>query len=172
MQVLAMPPEHHESHGSGYNQHAWISSMAATYGHAGQSGQALSPMHEYPRFDYHTPQSGSLPAEPAYRIARPAPYTGSASQMPTPLIVPQNVMWPSIIAAGGHQSYQPMILPAAPVSTPLSAPIGTDHTPTSAKATSRRKLTDDERRQMCLEAEQNPNMKQTQIGGACVCCVT
>jgi len=39
-------------------------------------------------------------------------------------------------------------------------------TPTSAKSTtSRRKLTNEERRQMCVEAQQNPGIKQTQIGG-------
>lgn len=94
--------------------------------------------------------------------------------MPPPLIMPQNGLWPSMIAAGGHQpSYQPPLLPAAPVTTPLSAGTGSDLTPTSAKTTtSRRKLTDEERRQMCLEAEQNPSMKQTQIGGAYLMCVT
>jgi hypothetical protein len=94
--------------------------------------------------------------------------------MPPPLIMPQSGLWPSMIAAGAHQTtYQTPILPAAPVNTPLSAATSSDLTPTSAKSTiSRRKLTDEERRQMCLEAEQNPNMKQTQIGGSSVSCVT
>ena len=109
-----------------------------------------------------------MPIEPSYRMARPPPYAASVPQMPPPLIMPQNGIWPSMIATQTHQgNYQPPILPAAPVTTPLSA--GSDLTPTSAKTpTSRRKLTDEERRQMCLEAEQNPTMKQTQIGGVFV----
>lgn len=77
--------------------------------------------------------------------------------------MPQQHMWPSMLA---NSHYQQPILPAVSVQTPLSATsMGSDMTPTSAKtSTSRRKLTDDERRLMCLEAENNPTMKQTQIG--------
>lgn len=71
-----------------------------------------------------------------------------------------------MLASQPQQNYQTPILPAGPMQTPLSASTTSDMTPTSAKTTtSRRKLTDDERRQMCIEAEQNPTMKQTQIGG-------
>ncbi|KPI36742.1 uncharacterized protein AB675_11792 [Cyphellophora attinorum] len=132
----------------------------------------MSPMHDYSQFDYHQPPA-SLPGslEPACRIARPPPYAAGVPQMPPPLITSHNVLWPSMIASGAHPSgghpgsYQPPVLAAAPIHTPLSAGTISDVTPTSAKSnTSRRKLTDEERRQMCLEAEQNPSMKQTQIG--------
>jgi hypothetical protein len=165
MQVLTMPPDHPESHGSGYGPNSWIN--MGGYSQAGPPPSSISPpMHDYQGFDYH---SAPIPVEPSYSMPRPPPYAAGVPQMPPPLIMPsQNGIWPSMIASGAHQqhSYQPPILPAVPIQTPISAGTGSDVTPTSAKtSTSRRKLTDEERRQMCLEAEQNPTMKQTQIGG-------
>ena len=121
----------------------------------------VSPMHEYQGFDYHQPP---MLIEPSYRMAPPPPYAaGVFPQMSPPLLMPQNGIWPSMIAARSHQ--QP-ILPAASIQTRVLAGTGSDMASSSANTmTSRRKLTDDERRQMCLEAEQNPTMKQTQIGG-------
>lgn len=158
MQVLTMASGHHESHGSGYGQDSWIG-----LGHYSQPGPpiSVSPMHEYPNFDY---GNSPIPMEPAYAMPRPPPYVSVHHPLPPPLVMPHNGVWPSMLAS--QNSYQPPILPANPIHTPISA--GTTHsdtTPTSAKSASRRKLTDEERRQMCLEAEQNPTMKQTQIGG-------
>lgn len=165
MQVLTMSPDHHESHGSGYGPNSWMN-MSGGYSQAGPS-PSMSPMPDYNSFDYnHAP----MPVEPSYSMPRPPPYATATPQMPPPLIMPHNAIWPSMIATQNHHhgSYQPPILPALPVQTPISAGTGSDVTPTSAKTSaSRRKLTDDERRQMCLEAEQNPTMKQTQIGGVC-----
>ena len=167
MQVLTMPPDHADSHGSGYGSNSWMN-MPGGYSQAGPS-PSMSPMHEYQGFDYH---QAPMPIEP-YSMPRPPPYAAGVPQMPPPLIMPQNGIWPSMIASQSHQqpNFPPPILPAAPIQTPVSAGTGSDVTPTSAKtASSRRKLTDDERRQMCLEAEQNPTMKQTQIGGKFSCC--
>ena len=175
MQVLNMPPDHHESQGSGCGQNAWINHnhnpMVGLYSPPGPSATTMSPMQDYSQFDFQTtlPTPGSM--QPAYRMARPPPY--AIGQMPPPIITSQNVLWPSMIASGVHPGYQQPVLAAAPVTTPLSAGTSSDLTPTSAKTNnSRRKLTDEERRQMCLEAEQNPNMKQTQIGGRFSCCAT
>lgn len=145
--------------------------MGGHYSPAHPASTTISPMHEYSQFDF-GPTQAPMPVEPAHRMALPPPYAGVLPSMPPPLIMPQSGLWPSMIASSGHQpSYQTPILAAAPVSTPLSAGTNSDITPTSAKAP-RRKLTDDDRRQMCLEAEQNPSMKQTQIGGASVSCAT
>jgi hypothetical protein len=163
MQVLTMPPDHPESHGSGYGHNSWMN-MSGGYSQAGPS-PTMSPMPDYQAFDYHP---APMPIEPAYSMPRPPPYAAGVPQMPPPLIMPQNGIWPSMIAAQSHQqpNYPPTILPAASIQTPLSAGTESDMTPSSAKTTtSRRKLTDEERRQMCMEAEQNPTMKQTQIGG-------
>lgn len=157
-----MPPGHHESQGSGYGQDSWMNMNG--YSQPPPPQQNISPMNEYQGFDYgHTT---SLPMEPAYNIPRPPPYAATAHHpLPPPLIMPQNSVWPSMLTNPSNQ-YQTPILPAGPIVTPVSAVTShSDMTPTSAKSSSRRKLTDEERRQMCLEAENNPTMKQTQIGG-------
>lgn len=159
--LLAMSPGHRESHGSTYSSDSWMA--LGGYPQPGQP-HANQAHNDYPSYDYQTSTPVSM--EPSFTMTRPPPYaTPQHSQMPPPLVVPlQQHIWPSQIAAS--TAYQPHILPAAPMQTPLSASsMGSDLTPTSAKTTtSRRKLTDDERRLMCLEAENNPTMKQTQIG--------
>ena len=164
--MLSMASNHHRSQSSGYGQDQWMG--MGNYPASSQSGTTPTP--EYHPYDYPPP---AMPMEPSYNVPRATQYSnGSQSHPlpPPPLIMPHTALWPSMFTnQPGHSSYQPAILPAAPIQTPISAssmhtPV--DITPTSAKSsTSRRKLTDDERRQMCLEAEQNPNMKQTQIGG-------
>ena len=160
MQLLvAMSPGHHESHGSSYNNESWMGLGGySQHGHHGSQGH-----NEYPGYEFTS--SAPIPLEPTYMMTRPPPYAAPQhGQMPPPLVMPQQHMWPSMLA--NSNSYAQPILPAVSVQTPLSATsMGSDMTPTSAKTTtSRRKLTDDERRLMCLEAENNPTMKQTQIG--------
>lgn len=163
MQVLTnMPSSHHQSQGSGYAQDSWMN----INGYSQPPPQHnISPMNEYQGFDYgHSP---SLPIGSAYSMPRPPPYNAPAHHpLPPPLVMPQsNGVWPSMLTSSNQ--FPTPILPAGPIHTPVSAATshGSDITPTSAKSTSRRKLTDEERRQMCLEAENNPTMKQTQIGG-------
>lgn len=159
--LLDMPSEHQDSQQSGYGQGGWAN-LPSTY----SSSPQMSPMHEFPPFDYQP--APLMTMKPAYNIARPSHFATSHAQMPPPLIMPHSGLWPSMLASQPQASYQTPIMPAGPLQTPLSASTASDITPTSAKTTtSRRKLTDDERRQMCMEAEQNPNMKQTQIGGMC-----
>lgn len=159
--LLNMPPEDQESQHSGYGHGGW---MSLPGGYSSSPQTTMSPMHEFPQFDYHP--TTPMPLEPAYPMPRPAPFATSHAPMPPPLIMPHSGLWPSMLASQPHQAYPTPILPAGPIQTPLSASTASDMTPTSAKTTtSRRKLTDDERRQMCIEAQQNPTMKQTQIGG-------
>lgn len=158
-----MPPDHLKTHDSGHGHNSRMK-MAVSYGRSAPQ-LTTSPMHEYQGFNYH---QAPVLIEPSYSMARPPPYAVGVPQMPPPFLMPQNGIWPSMLAAQSHQqsNYQRSIMPAAPTQTPVSAGTGSDVAPTSAKnTTSRRKLTDDERRQMCLESEQNPTMKQTQIGG-------
>lgn len=155
-----MSPSHHGSHNSHYGNDSWMglgnySQAPQQHGNQGQNSYA----------DYEYANSAPIPMEPSYPMTRPPPYAQHQhSQMPPPLIMPQHNIWPSMLA--NSSNYQQPILPAVSTQTPISATsIGSDVTPTSAKtSTSRRKLTDDERRLMCLEAENNPTMKQTQIG--------
>lgn len=165
MQVLlTMPPDHQDSQHSGYGQPGWIN-VPSAYSASPQT--SMSPMHEFPAFEYHSVTP--MPMEPAYNMPRASPFATTHAPMPPPLIMPHNGLWPSMLASQPQAGYQTPIMPAGPLQTPLSASTASDMTPTSAKPTpSRRKLTDDERRQMCIEAEQNPTMKQTQIGGKLV----
>nr|KAK5448834.1 hypothetical protein LTR18_001922 [Exophiala xenobiotica] len=155
-----MPPEHQDSHHSGYGQNGWMNVHGA---YSASPQTSISPMHELSSFDYQT--TAPMPMEPAYNMHRPSPFAASLPQMLPPLTTPYSGLWPSMLASQPSSTYHAPIQPAGPLQTPLSASTASDMTPTSAKtSTSRRKLTDEERRQMCIEAEQNPNMKQTQIG--------
>ncbi|RMZ80061.1 hypothetical protein DV737_g3138, partial [Chaetothyriales sp. CBS 132003] len=99
MQVLTMSPGHHESQASAYGHDSWMN-MGAGYSHAGPS-PTLSPMPDYHAFDFnqqHQPQA-PMPIEPSYSIPRPPPYSAGVPQMPPPLIMPHNGVWPSMIAS-------------------------------------------------------------------------
>lgn len=162
-QMLSMASNPHDTNGAGYSHNQW---MGVHYPNSSQPSTTQMPDYHH-GYDYAPP---AMPMEPSYSMPRPAPHFagGSHPLPPPPLIMPHTALWPSMLT-GNQSSYPPPLMPAAPIQTPVSAtnshtPV--DITPTSAKSTtSRRKLTDEERRQMCVEAEQNPGMKQTQIGG-------
>ncbi|RVX70614.1 hypothetical protein B0A52_05266 [Exophiala mesophila] len=153
-----MPTNHQDHHQTGYGQPGWIN----VPGGFSSPQTSMSPIQDFPPYDYHA--TAPVPMEPAYNMQRPVSFGTSHAPMPPPLIMPHSGLWPSMLASQPQQAYSTPILPAGPLHTPLSAGTASDATPTSAKTPSRRKLTDDERRQMCIEAEQNPNMKQIQIG--------
>ena len=137
--------------GFGYNNGSWVNSTGRD-------------MHEYSHFDSSGSAQARLPIYPSYGMARSPPCAAGVPQMPPSLFMPQSGMWPSIIATGGHPATFQQPIPV-PVPIP-SADISSDPRPTSAKTTiSRRKLTDQERQKICLEAEQNPQRKQYQIAG-------
>ena len=148
MQVLlTMPPDHQDSRHSRHGQPNWMK-VSSAYSASPQT--SMSPINEYPAYDYHpvTP----MPMEPTYNMPRASPFPTTHAQMPPALIMPHNGVWPRMLASQPQANYQPPILPAV-IQTPLSASTGSDMTPTSAKPPPRRKLTDDDRRQMCIEAE-------------------
>lgn len=92
----------------------------------------------------------------------------SAYLMPAPpsLIMPHSGFWPSMLVEQPRSAFRTSILPVGPLQTLTSTSTTSYMKAISAKTTTARlKLTDDERRQMCIEAEQNPTMKQGQIGG-------
>ncbi|KAL8996259.1 MAG: hypothetical protein Q9169_004190 [Polycauliona sp. 2 TL-2023] len=131
-----------------------------------------SPLHDFHNYYMPSPQ---LHLDPIY--SRP-PVTSQTTNPPLyPLIVPQ---WPSQLTnpSLSPPSSQPLSSSSAPALTPrpilpLTTPNDSIPTPLSAPAaptpipipqSGRRTLTDQDRRRMCQYHEENPSVKQTEIG--------
>lgn len=145
-------------------------------GYQHNAAQTSSPvMPEYNPFNYGS--STVMPIEPAplYSMARPPPYNTHHHQHQhqqlqplQPLIVPPQ--WPSMLTT--QSTYPTPVLPTASTTTPVSAvSAGSSNShslqirqTTTGGSTPRRTLTDDDRRRMCQYAEDNPGVKQTDIG--------
>ena len=77
-----------------------------------------------------------------------------------PLIMPSNPTWPSQLTNPGSYSAPPVTMPP-----PLGVQLKTSKVPTSHTPTTPRKTLNNEiRREMCKFAEENPLLKQTEIG--------
>lgn len=121
-----------------------------------------TPIHEFSTFNFGG-SPATMPVEPAYNMSLPPPYT--SHQQLQPLIMPQ---WPSMLTSQHQSSYSAPALTTAPtLPTPISTgPYSAAPTPVTAHGpTPRKTLTDNDRRKMCKYAEDNPTMKQTEIGG-------
>ena len=124
-----------------------------------------SPSQEYNAFGYMSSAHG-IPMEPAYNRPLHHPLY-STHQSPHSLITTQ---WPSMLTNPSNHT-QPTVPtpppPLAPVSTLTTAhPLPPLTTPVP-QSTARRTLTDLDRRRMCQYHEDNPTVKQTEIGGKC-----
>ncbi|MCJ1230685.1 hypothetical protein MMC12_007359 [Toensbergia leucococca] len=119
------------------------------------SSQHQSPAHEYNGFAFVSPM------EPTYN--RPIQPSYSTHQSLHPLIMPQ---WPSMLTNPGSSVPPIMPLPSslAPASTIASAHPLPPVASSPAPSTQRRTLTDQDRRRMCQYHEDNPTVKQTEIG--------
>lgn len=121
--------------------------------------QQQSPAREFGGYSY-----SSMSMEPMYNAPMQPPRT--THQQLQPLIMPS---WPSMLTS--QSSYGAPMYASAPVSstTPIAAqPTTTPVSATSTRSTSstpRKTLTDADRRKMCLYHEDNPTVKQTEIGG-------
>ncbi|KAI4263623.1 MAG: hypothetical protein L6R42_001232 [Xanthoria sp. 1 TBL-2021] len=132
-----------------------------------------SPLHDFNHFYMSSPSQ--LHLESIY--SRPAATSQTSNPPLYPLIVPQ---WPSQLTnpSLSPPSSQPLSSSSAPAQIPrpilpLSTPVDTIPTPLSAPAaptpipipqSGRRTLTDQDRRRMCQYHEENPSVKQTEIG--------
>jgi len=154
-----MDPDHlHRSptNGSGYHevQDPWAGHNSSPY-----ASQHQSPVYEHTGFTFTT-----IPMENMYMTttSMPPPQSRMTSlQNLQPLMVPP---WPSQLV--NNSPYHTPVYSHTPTSansitTPVSAP------PTTGRNTDRprKTLTDADRRRMCKYAEDNPNVKQTEIGG-------
>lgn len=153
--------QHHPHPDQGYHDATgqWVDSSA----HYPQS-QHHSPVHDYNGFAYNP-----LPMEPMYSQGMsqgmPPPPPRTTHQQLQPLIMPQ---WPSMLTS--QSNYAPPPMYSAPAPVPVSAtPTPVSATSTRSSGTPRKTLTDNDRRRMCLYHEENPTVKQTEIGGESCC---
>ena len=134
-----------------------------------------SPAHEYGGYGFmSTAQHSGLPLEPTYNRSMPPLYSGSQPQ-------PITTQWPSMLTNPSSQASRvppiaappPQLAPVVPLApaqplppltTAVPAP-ATTTTSNSSSSTTRRTLTDQDRRRMCQYHEDNPTIKQTEIGG-------
>jgi hypothetical protein len=161
--LLNMEPEHHQSPEAEHGDFQWMSMG----GYPSNAPPTTSPiMPEYN--SYHYASSGVMPIEPGplYAMARPPPYSPHQQLQPLhPLIVPPQ--WPSMLTS--QSNYSTPTPSTASTTTPGSA-VSTGsqslqiRQTTTGGNTPRRTLTDDDRRRMCQYAEDNPGVKQTDIG--------
>lgn len=164
MAQVAMEHEHHNGHENGYGSaDGWVD-MNNSY----SSSQHQSPIYEHGNFGFMPPpvQHG-IPVEPSFnspRMPQPPPPPPSHQHL-LPLIMPSHPTWPSMLTnPASYSSAQsaPVAIPQAP--TPLVK--GNVKLPAMHPTPSPRKtLTDNDRRRMCQYHEDNPTVKQTEIGG-------
>ncbi|KAL8684569.1 MAG: hypothetical protein Q9224_006266 [Gallowayella concinna] len=132
-----------------------------------------SPLHDFNRYYLSSPSHIHL--QSIYN--RPAATSQSSNPTLYPLIVPQ---WPSQLTnpslsppppqplstssapAQTPRPILPLMTPVDSIPTPLSAPAAPEPIPTPPSG--RKTLTDQDRRRMCQYHEENPSVKQTEIG--------
>ncbi len=151
----------HEHHQDNFDDQA-----SGWHENSGFNTHHQSPVQDYGGFSSYAP----LPMEPLYGNAMHPPHqphTTPRTQHPQlqPLIMPQMPQWPSMLTS--QSTYQPPLFPSAGVPiTPASAtPVSASSTNSRTSSTPRKTLTDSDRRRMCQYHEDNPTVKQTEIGG-------
>jgi len=87
----------------------------------------------------------------------------TAHQQLLPLIMPSHPTWPSMLTNPASYSAPPVAIP--PASAPVVKGNGTKLPAIHATPSPRKTLTDSDRRRMCQYHEENPTVKQTEIGG-------
>lgn len=159
MDQMVLKHEHHVGSGpdEGYGHGQWV-------GIADYQSPPLhqSPMHEYHGFNFMS--TAHMQMEPSDN--RPMSHSYPTQQQLQPLIMPQP-QWPSMLtnsstSAPPTTSHYPPLAPVTSISGARSVP-PVIHPP--APTTQRRTLTDQDRRRMCQYHEDNPTVKQTEIGG-------
>jgi hypothetical protein len=165
MAQIGMDHEHHNGHENGFGgSDGWVD-----LSHSYNSSQHQSPIYEHGGFGFMQPvqQHHGLPSEQTFnpqRIPQPPPPHTTHQQL-LPLIMPSHPTWPSMLTNPASYSAPPVAIP------PASAPVvkgnsnGTKLPAIHATPSPRKTLTDSDRRRMCQYHEENPSVKQTEIGG-------
>lgn len=140
-------------------------------GHMVDVAEEHSPHHSPPNdyADFSFPVATHVQMGPIYD--RPMQSAFSSPQPLHPLVpMPE---WPSQLTNPSENSSPPAPIPLHRPILPLSktapvptlAPAPAPSKPSHSTSTSRRTLTDSDRRRMCEYHSENPNVKQTEIGG-------
>ncbi|KAF1938572.1 CenpB-DNA-bind-domain-containing protein [Clathrospora elynae] len=155
MSQLQMDHEHH-------HQEPFEGQHSGWHENGGYNPHHQSPVQDYNGFSNYA----ALPMEPLYGTGMHPPHQTHPTPRTIhphlqPLIMPQ---WPSMLTS--QSTYQPPMFPSAPVPiTPASAtPVSATSTHSRTSSTPRKTLTDSDRRRMCQYHEENPTVKQTEIG--------
>ena len=148
-----------EHHDGDYGNSPWMEIQGYSSPHI------QSPAQEYTGFGFMSSSNG-LPLEPAFNRSMALSYTSHQS----PSII--TAQWPSMLT--NPSSSSPPVIPTPPLHVhPPLAPISTYNMPHTLPPptnplpapSARRTLTDQDRRRMCQYHEDNPTVKQTEIGG-------
>lgn len=152
--------QHHNPQENGYGGEGWPE-MSNSY----NSSQHQSPIFES-RIQYEYMQNHHpMPTEPQYprmappQMPPPASYSTHHQQL-LPLIMPNHPTWPSMLTNPANSQAPPVAIPPANSGKPPPKLPAIHSTPTPRKT-----LTDSDRRRMCQYHEDNPTVKQTEIGG-------
>jgi len=162
MAQIGMDHDHHAGHENGFgNNDGWVD-----INHNYNSSQHQSPIYEQGGFGFmQQPVHHGLPSEstfPSQRMSQPPPSATTHQQL-LPLIMPSHPTWPSMLTNPASYSAPPIAIPPAP--TALVKGNGAKLPAIHATPSPRKTLTDSDRRRMCQFHEDNPTVKQTEIGG-------
>ena len=162
--TMAMKTEQHHglSQGDEYASDHWVEI-------AGESPHT-TPLHDFNGFGYMSPSH--MPIDSVH-IRQQQHHSYFVPQPLHPLNIPQ---WPSQLTNPSETSppsQTPTVRPLAPATTiPALQPARTssvtpapEQKPYPPQPTARKTLTDNDRRRMCQYHEDNPSVKQTEIGG-------
>ncbi|CAG8951590.1 hypothetical protein HYFRA_00007506 [Hymenoscyphus fraxineus] len=165
MAQIAMD-EHHNNAGNenGFgNNEGWVD-----ISHSYNSSQHQSPIYEHGGFSFMQPiqPHHGIPSESTLNTQRIAPHQPTHSLQShhqlQPLIMPTHPTWPSMLTNPASYSAPPVALP--PASAPPVVKANGNKVPGAPTPTPRKTLTDNDRRRMCQYHEENPTVKQTEIG--------
>lgn len=148
--------DYHHEHDRNTGNDAWADINSYT-----TSSQHQSPiLSGYDGYSYIQPVSHSLPVEHSFdRMPPPPTTTHSGHHQLLPLIMPSHPTWPSMLTNPAGYQAPPVAIPS------VAAPLKTAKLPSLHTSTPRKTLTDADRRRMCQYHEDNPSIKQTEIGG-------
>jgi hypothetical protein len=121
-----------------------------------------TPAQEYAGFSFTTPQYHTNQNSYATEY-----HQRSMHQQLQPLVMPQVMpQWPSMLNNSRlHSTFQPVYPQAVQPLQAMQMPTPVSASSTRSTSTPRKTLTDVDRKRMCQYADENPNAKQTEIGG-------